>query len=162
HARTGAEAAGPVAFSPDGAVLALFPSPSAVRLIDFGRNKELATLPVAHPHPVTSLRFSPDGRWLAPGTDRGLTHPWALAAGRARRGPGARAVAGPGGLSSRPPAKTRKSHEPTVLWARPVRPGGGVVPRPGACRRAAHRRGIRLAVSAVRRPRPRAVSGASG
>jgi WD40 repeat protein len=69
---------GPLAFSPDGAVLALAPAPAAVRLIDVAGLRELASLPVARPDVVSALRISRDGTWLALGTERGLTHLWDL------------------------------------------------------------------------------------
>jgi WD40 repeat protein len=69
---------GPVAFSPDGTVLALAPGPAAVRLIDVAGLRELASLPVARPDVVSAVRISRDGAWLAVGTERGLIHLWDL------------------------------------------------------------------------------------
>src|SRR5262249_20598843 len=59
---------GMMAFSPDGRVLALDSHPTAMKLIDPGTGRELATLPQGGVH----LSFSPDGSQLAATADQGI------------------------------------------------------------------------------------------
>jgi WD40 repeat protein len=56
--------AGPLAFSPDGRVLAVASSPGEVRLFDFPAGRELARLTDPHQDHPDALTFSPDGAHL--------------------------------------------------------------------------------------------------
>lgn len=72
---------GPMAFAPDGRILALVPSSALVRLIDLANGLELATLEAPDVQErIVALSFSPDGAQLvAAGISRRL-HVWNLRA----------------------------------------------------------------------------------
>ena len=57
-------ASGPV-FSPDGTLLALHATDRLIRLVDPRGGEELARLTSPDTSILKTLRFSPDGRWLA-------------------------------------------------------------------------------------------------
>jgi len=56
---------GPIAFSPDGRIVAIAPSSNTVMLIDMETKQELATLVPPDRRNLEGLRFSPDGTRLA-------------------------------------------------------------------------------------------------
>jgi WD40 repeat protein len=73
----------PLAFSPDGTMLAVTPAPGAVRLLDVETAEELATLE-SGPILIAELCFSPDGsRLVAVGENRGMQM-WDLRRARQR------------------------------------------------------------------------------
>jgi WD40 repeat protein len=77
--RDGMEVLGPVAFTRDGAVMAVVPSSGSIRLIDPVTGRELAKLTLPEARPVSWLRFSPDGTRLAAASEtRDLIHLWDL------------------------------------------------------------------------------------
>jgi WD40 repeat protein len=60
------------AFSPVGGFLAYAHSPHEVRLLHLGDGRPVATLSSPDPRLVNMIEFSPDGRFLAVGTDKGV------------------------------------------------------------------------------------------
>src|SRR5262249_38675873 len=56
---------GLLTFSADGRVLAVAHSSREVRLLDAATATPIASLAAPDPHLISSLAFSPDGRWLA-------------------------------------------------------------------------------------------------
>jgi tetratricopeptide (TPR) repeat protein len=73
-----------VAFSRDGQLLAILPTPQEVRLLDPNTGLELATLTAPDRHMILGLCFSPDGCQLAAGTQHSLVQLWDLRTIRAR------------------------------------------------------------------------------
>jgi serine/threonine protein kinase/WD40 repeat protein len=79
-----ADAPGPLAFAPDGSVLAVAHSPWDVALLDVPRltagapGAELTVLTSPPRDVVSCLRFSPDGSRLAVGTEQDLVQVWDL------------------------------------------------------------------------------------
>ncbi|MET7829298.1 AAA family ATPase [Streptomyces sp. NPDC005386] len=65
-----------IAFSPDATTLAIASSDSSkgLRLVDIASRRTLATLP--HPAPVTSVKFSPDGKRVFTGANDGIARLW--------------------------------------------------------------------------------------
>jgi WD40 repeat protein len=63
--RTPPTVEGPLAFTPDGKILAIAHSLREVRLIETATGRELATLSAPEPHPISWLCFRPDGEQLA-------------------------------------------------------------------------------------------------
>jgi WD40 repeat protein/tRNA A-37 threonylcarbamoyl transferase component Bud32 len=76
--RTPPTAAGPLAFSTDGKILAIAHSYREVRLIETASGRELATLAAPEPHPVRWLCFRPDGEQLAVACEKGVLQLWHL------------------------------------------------------------------------------------
>jgi eukaryotic-like serine/threonine-protein kinase len=74
---------GPIAFSPDGCLLALARSLTDIELYDLQTGQEVATLTAAEPHHLVWLSFSPDGSRLAAATGTSLAQLWDLRALRA-------------------------------------------------------------------------------
>jgi WD40 repeat protein len=68
---------GKMAFSPDGRVLALVSRRTEVKLIDPATGREFATLTPPRRSGIGSLRFGPDGSWLA-ATENGGILVWDL------------------------------------------------------------------------------------
>jgi tetratricopeptide (TPR) repeat protein len=75
---------GPMAFSPDGRVLAIAKTRSLVQLVEFETGRELTTLEPAGLPNVTALGFSPDGRLLTVTFQTAGIQAWDL--GEIRRG----------------------------------------------------------------------------
>jgi tetratricopeptide (TPR) repeat protein len=73
-----------VAFSRDGQLLAILPTPQEVRLLDPNTGLELATLTAPDRHMISWLCFSPDGCQLAAATQDSLIQLWDLRTIRAR------------------------------------------------------------------------------
>lgn len=69
---------GPLAFAPDGSVLAIAHSPKDVRLVDPATGRELATLTAPDRRLVSWLRFSPDGSRLAVACESQVIQLWDL------------------------------------------------------------------------------------
>lgn len=70
----------PLAFSPDGCLLALARSPQRIQLVDPATGREIATLSAPGPSAITSLCFSPDGSRLGVANGREGVHLWDLRA----------------------------------------------------------------------------------
>jgi WD40 repeat protein len=85
-ARQESNVTGPLAFSPEGKMLAVARSPWDVSLIDPESLEELATLRARDPEVLTWLCFSPDGRRLAAGTQDGRIQVWDLGSIRRQLG----------------------------------------------------------------------------
>jgi WD40 repeat protein/tRNA A-37 threonylcarbamoyl transferase component Bud32 len=75
---------GPVAFSPDGKVLALTPSIALVKLVDAATGRELAALDSPETAPIIAISFSADGHLLAVGHFPHSIRVWDLRRIRAR------------------------------------------------------------------------------
>src|SRR5207302_89351 len=73
-----------LAFSRDGRLLAITPTPQEVRLVDPATGLELATLTAPDRHGISWLCFSPDGCQLAAATQDSLIQLWDLRTIRAR------------------------------------------------------------------------------
>jgi WD40 repeat protein len=69
---------GPLAFSPDGKVLALAPSPREMRLVDAATGEEVATLPMPGSLLPNWLCFSADGHRLAISAENNAVQVWDL------------------------------------------------------------------------------------
>jgi tetratricopeptide (TPR) repeat protein len=69
----------PLAFSPNGRMLALVRSPQQVQLVDPATGQEYATLTAPDSGTTTWLCFSPDNRWLAAANSNREVHLWDLA-----------------------------------------------------------------------------------
>jgi WD40 repeat protein len=70
---------GPIAFTPDGRMLALVPSGPLLRLIDPASGLELATLEAPDVEVrIQALSFSPDGAYLVAGSQSRRLHVWDL------------------------------------------------------------------------------------
>ncbi len=69
---------GPLAFSPDGRLLALTPTVSTIRLMDLTSGQEITTLAAPEPLPITWLTFSPDGSRLAAAAESSVLQIWDL------------------------------------------------------------------------------------
>ncbi len=80
------EAPSMMAFSPDGAMLALTDPPTVVRLVDAGTGGEFATLEAENASEISSLAFSPDGTRLAVAGGSDTLHVWDLRAARQQLG----------------------------------------------------------------------------
>jgi WD40 repeat protein len=74
---------GPIAFSPDGRLLALARSLTDIELYDLKTGQEVATLTAAEPYHLIWLCFSPDGSRLAAATGTSIAQLWDLRALRA-------------------------------------------------------------------------------
>jgi WD40 repeat protein len=68
----------PLAFAPDGRLMAIAADPREVRLIEPDTAAEIATLSAPEPEALTMLCFSPDGSLLAAGTASGTIQLWDL------------------------------------------------------------------------------------
>jgi serine/threonine protein kinase len=68
----------PLAFSPDGKILAVAQTMTDVVLLDAETFRELATLHAREPLLLSWISFSPDGRWLAVPTGAGVVQLWDL------------------------------------------------------------------------------------
>jgi len=76
--RNAVDTVGPLAFSPDGKLLAIAHSPWEIRLIDADTGRELATLSSPSPRLIAWLCFSPDGKQLAAACNNQTVHLWNL------------------------------------------------------------------------------------
>jgi eukaryotic-like serine/threonine-protein kinase len=76
--RSEANQRGPLAFSPDGRMVAVVPTPSAVRLIESSGGTEIATLLPCRRELISWLAFSADARMLAVACEEGNIHVWRL------------------------------------------------------------------------------------
>jgi WD40 repeat protein/tRNA A-37 threonylcarbamoyl transferase component Bud32 len=74
------ELPGPIAFSPDGRLLALARSTYVAQLVDPATGDEIATLNAPEPKLISWFAFSPDGDRLAVATENYLVHLWDLRA----------------------------------------------------------------------------------
>jgi WD40 repeat protein len=74
----------PLAFAPDGSVLAIMRTPQTIQLVDPVEGREIATLGGAERWQISSLSFSPDGDRLAAATGDDVILLWDLRAIRAR------------------------------------------------------------------------------
>jgi WD40 repeat protein len=70
--------AAPLAFAPDGKVLAILQNPRLVQLLDVATGQELASLASAEPGRIGYLAFSPDGGRLAVACADGVLQVWDL------------------------------------------------------------------------------------
>jgi WD40 repeat protein len=68
----------PLAFAPDGNLLAITPDLKRVRLVDPRTREEVATLTPPDQQVISWLCFSPDGSQLAAATEGHLIHLWDL------------------------------------------------------------------------------------
>jgi eukaryotic-like serine/threonine-protein kinase len=75
---------GPVAFSPDGTILAVAATPWSIQLVESASIRVLATLATPERHLLLELRFSPDGSLLAAATAGNVIEVWDLRRIRAR------------------------------------------------------------------------------
>jgi WD40 repeat protein len=73
---SGPAEAGPVAFSPDGRILAREEDNTSIRLWDIERRAAIGSPLVAHSGWLVSLAFSPDGRMLASSDTEGTIRLW--------------------------------------------------------------------------------------
>ncbi len=71
---------GPLAFTPDGRMLAISRSLQRVQLVDLTTLREVATLSAADAQPIQWLCFSPDGSRLAAAADNHTSQLWDLRA----------------------------------------------------------------------------------
>jgi WD40 repeat protein len=69
---------GPLAFAPDGRLLALARSELEVQLFDPATSRQVARLPSPSPQIIVALRFSPEGSRLAVATEDSLVELWDL------------------------------------------------------------------------------------
>jgi WD40 repeat protein len=67
-----------MAFSPDGRILALTPTPNSVRLLDLATDRELATLETPGLASISWLAFTPDGAQLVGSGGTHSIHVWDL------------------------------------------------------------------------------------
>ena len=80
-ARSSSRTPGPIAFSPDGQVLAVTDSTSSIKLVRIQSNTEVCQLNADPDDNITSIAFTPDGSKLVTGTEHGTRriHVWDLA-----------------------------------------------------------------------------------
>jgi tetratricopeptide (TPR) repeat protein len=68
----------PLAFAPDGSILAILQNPRLVQLIDVARGEELASLVSSDPWRIGHLAFSPDGSQISAACGDGVIQVWNL------------------------------------------------------------------------------------
>src|SRR5262249_23171665 len=85
-ARDHAALGGPLAFSPDGKILALAITDSVIRLVNPATGDELATLDTSVRRLLSAFCFSPKGNYLAAATENHAIQLWDLRRIRGRLG----------------------------------------------------------------------------